>query len=166
MYHLQVSPYISASLTMVSITTYRLADLFCSPRRRRIKCDERKPGCLRCEKFGCTCEGYKLQFQTVIMAVTKHGLIPKSSSATPTFSDRTAIGSGSQEAVDNVSRYTDYVLQNPASYIPAVSDQLTIYSPSTAIVRNEQEDKYFRFYKEVISNQLSGVRQLVETEWK
>ncbi|KAH8588506.1 hypothetical protein B0O99DRAFT_600739 [Bisporella sp. PMI_857] len=26
---------------------------------RRVKCDERKPGCLRCEKFGRVCDGYE-----------------------------------------------------------------------------------------------------------
>lgn len=28
------------------------------PRIRHVKCDERKPGCLRCENFGCKCDGY------------------------------------------------------------------------------------------------------------
>jgi hypothetical protein len=28
-------------------------------RVRRVKCDERKPACLRCDKFGITCDGYE-----------------------------------------------------------------------------------------------------------
>jgi hypothetical protein len=32
--------------------------LLTSPRIRRVKCDETRPGCLRCKAFGTKCDGY------------------------------------------------------------------------------------------------------------
>lgn len=37
------------------------AGLTLDDRIRRVKCDERRPGCLRCERFGRECDGYEPQ---------------------------------------------------------------------------------------------------------
>ncbi|KAK7724849.1 hypothetical protein SLS57_004120 [Botryosphaeria dothidea] len=48
-------------------------------RARHIKCDERKPTCLRCEKSGYTCQGYKKPIHFLIH--TAAGPSPSSSSS-------------------------------------------------------------------------------------
>ncbi|KAE9370402.1 hypothetical protein N431DRAFT_546260 [Stipitochalara longipes BDJ] len=34
---------------------------------RRVKCDERKPSCLRCDKFGISCDGYEVHTSPVVL---------------------------------------------------------------------------------------------------
>ncbi|CZR62946.1 uncharacterized protein PAC_12843 [Phialocephala subalpina] len=49
---------------------------------RRVKCDERRPGCLRCEKFGRECDGYEpqktpLRLEKAPKSISKiHSLLP------------------------------------------------------------------------------------------
>jgi Fungal Zn(2)-Cys(6) binuclear cluster domain/Fungal specific transcription factor domain len=44
---------------------------------RRVKCDEGKPHCTRCLKFGVTCDGYSHDHKTARKAVECRSLVPK-----------------------------------------------------------------------------------------
>ncbi|KAH7318984.1 hypothetical protein BKA65DRAFT_93544 [Rhexocercosporidium sp. MPI-PUGE-AT-0058] len=52
------------TITNQQLTNYR-------HRRRKVKCDEAKPGCFRCLKFGTECEGYRPKRSEQSMKPTK-----------------------------------------------------------------------------------------------
>lgn len=56
--------YIPTSIrSRTTITPFHLLTIAdnCGYRIRRVKCDEGRPFCARCEKFGVDCDGYELQ---------------------------------------------------------------------------------------------------------
>ncbi|KAL3444135.1 hypothetical protein BJX65DRAFT_297784 [Aspergillus insuetus] len=60
--------------------------------KRRVKCDETRPGCLRCANFGSQCPGYnrglKFQDQTSLVA-QRHGFTPMDEALAPSLAQST-----------------------------------------------------------------------------
>ncbi|KAF8854582.1 hypothetical protein BDZ45DRAFT_747395 [Acephala macrosclerotiorum] len=52
-------------------------------KRRRIKCDERHPGCLRCEKFGVECDGYQTHIEPPQRRSKRDPLLPQKRAILP-----------------------------------------------------------------------------------
>jgi hypothetical protein len=153
-----------------------------SPRRkRRVKCDETKPECLRCQNFGCACDGYEFPSYNASQLVPKRLLVPKVPGAVQIFpqkssnsawSDQTFSGPGHQGLsvgdggpktsldqslmmIPSGQVYPNITTDNPA--FPAI-----IHSPSMTIFESEQEVQYFLFYCSNTAPQLSGVSILRE----
>ncbi|KAF2098391.1 hypothetical protein NA57DRAFT_57545 [Rhizodiscina lignyota] len=77
-------------------------------RKRRVKCDEGKPTCKRCEKAGYTCAGYEKPLHFRIAVASASGTASSSSS---TSTDQNVI------AMHHRNRY-DYLQQQTANTVP------------------------------------------------
>jgi len=154
-------------------------------RKRRVKCDETKPECLRCQNFGCACDGYEFPSYKASQLVPRRLLVPKVSGAVQicpqkssnsawsdqTFSGRQG-GPGHQSLIirdGGPNTFLDQSLIKIPSgqvYPNITADNLVsptiIHSPSMTIFESEQEVQYFRFYCSNTAHQLSGVSTLRE----
>jgi hypothetical protein len=110
MYYLQVSSLISVSILRLTVD-----------RTRRVKCDEGKPNCKRCETFGAKCNGYQDFAKTVKTLwktkpkVGNRILIPKSKIYIP--SPKT-IHTGPRFVENQAYRYFLYYCQEISNQLP------------------------------------------------
>ncbi|ESZ97867.1 hypothetical protein SBOR_1743 [Sclerotinia borealis F-4128] len=89
-------------------------------KRRRIKCDERKPECNRCQVFGVPCEGYGVRISISRRKPDPKPLLPRTGE------------------VSHLS------LSTQSSHSPPLTP---LSSPSTRLpFRDEMEERYFRTY--------------------
>jgi len=103
-------------------------------RTRRVKCDEGRPGCARCEKFGIICQGYLVPGQKA-QPVTKP-LFPKQ-----TFAPLAATSHAEPARAQDQPR-SGFRLVYPLMY-------------AGAHFSDEQEYRYFHFYCHEVASQLS-----------
>lgn len=167
-------------------TIGQVADPPCHDRKRRVKCDETKPECRRCQNFGCTCDGYESPDRRVSRTVPRRLLVPRTQSVVQIQPQRSSnaawkyqmldgarqgqiykaslVGEGCRQLLMDQSvtmashcqLYPNTATDNPA--FPPI-----IHSPSMTIFESEQETHYFRFYCDTTAHQLSGVS--VMREW-
>lgn len=131
-------------------------------RKRTVKCDETKPECLRCQNFGCACDGYEFPSNKVARVVAKRPLVPKNTAPVQMQTRRPStcfwfdqmIGGKHADAIHQalVDKSGDLgsLLKLSSTTIPYKQLQLfvstdnpassiTIYAPSTNIFENDQE---------------------------
>lgn len=94
---------------------------------RKVKCDERKPGCLRCEKAGRICEGYRNSAKPTQPAVESRALVPRADSSN--------------------SRARNLSSRSSLSFL---------HQPSTALFENENQRRYFDIFCTKTAKQLAG----------
>ncbi|APA14856.1 hypothetical protein SS1G_06907 [Sclerotinia sclerotiorum 1980 UF-70] len=80
---------------------------------RRVKCDETKPQCLRCRKFGRTCDGYAHETPSRGIMMPLQPRIPTTDLYTPSIS---------LEATEDEGRYFRYFCDQTAYQLPGYFD--------------------------------------------
>jgi Fungal Zn(2)-Cys(6) binuclear cluster domain len=149
-------------------------------RKRRVKCDETKPECLRCQNFGCDCDGYEFTSHKVSWITPRRLLVPRAQGAVHIQPQKSSNGmwsdqmfgsirggqvrqarfakNGSHQALmDRSLAIVSYGKLNPNITTANSAFSTVIQSPSTTIFESEQEIRYFRFYCDTTAQQLSGV---------
>ncbi|RFU32386.1 hypothetical protein B7463_g3897, partial [Scytalidium lignicola] len=107
-------------------------------RIRHVKCDETRPGCVRCANFGRKCDGYEVR--------------DKPAPPRP----RTSTKPKAKTVV--VRPQTRYILPTTYLYTPESSLSPT---PSESIFRDDLEYKYFALFRDEVANELSGTFESV-----
>lgn len=106
---------------------------------RRVKCDETKPNCLRCLKFGHQCDGYtpRTLSKNAVPGTPSRTLVPKNPSAV--------------KSQDEIPATSPPLKESTLSRNPSLSTP-----PSELLFQNEQEYRYFQHFCTQTSNQLSN----------
>lgn len=99
-------------------------------RARRVKCDEGKPGCLRCKRYGSQCGGYRTE-------------IPKRKIVGAAHNSLRTILPNTQSRHDLIHK---------SAILPHSPGK----RPSVSFFANELEHRYFRLFWDKVSLQLSG----------
>lgn len=102
-----------------------------------MKCDETRPGCIRCANFGRKCDGYEVRSKPA----------PPRPRANPKPKTKAVVA----------RPQTRFIL--PTTYLtpePSLSP-----SPSEAIFRDDREQSYFAVFRDVVANELSGAFESV-----
>ncbi|RDW84877.1 hypothetical protein BP6252_02467 [Coleophoma cylindrospora] len=110
---------------------------------RRVKCDERKDGCLRCEKFGTQCDGYvseKQYAQTRALA--------------PRIQVQSTYPAGWRVPIPRlaVSEASDAIALVNSPAVPLSITQLA----SKRLFENPQQHRFFQSFSDQCSYQLTG----------
>jgi hypothetical protein len=67
-------------------------------RIRHVKCDERKPSCLRCDKFGVSCDGYEVYISPAALRERRPtSLLPRKAASLSIFTPSSTVKFESQE---------------------------------------------------------------------
>ncbi|KAK9780479.1 hypothetical protein SCAR479_02594 [Seiridium cardinale] len=102
-----------------------------SCKKRHVKCDERKPGCSRCENLGLVCEGYAPPKTAKQVSRADRPLLPRPKLA--------ALASS----------------KGPSSLQPASAQLPLLISPGLGLDLNDDEGWYFSLYRNKVAQDLS-----------
>lgn len=83
---------------------------------RRVKCDEAKPTCIRCSKFGVKCDGYEIPTAAPTSLPSIRIILPRGQ----------------------------------------LHFQPIVYQPAITVFQDQQERKYFQYFREGIAPHLAG----------
>ena len=115
-------------------------------RKRHVKCDEGKPFCQRCQKYGFICDGYESKATKAIRPAARRDLLPKPSQ-TATKSRQSMLPSVRCELLPdklNPRTGTNIASNNVSAAISS--------SPHTS----PEELQYFQYFRQESVNELSG----------
>ncbi|KAI5924363.1 hypothetical protein F4810DRAFT_139856 [Camillea tinctor] len=119
-------------------------------KKRRIKCDERRPECTNCVRSRKECTGYPPPPRPRIFEEVR--IAPKpGTSAAQTIQPREPL----RPLVRPPPTPTTAVRLTPPS-TPVATASLTVYRPATSLPFDPQEGLYFQLFREHTANELSG----------
>ncbi|PVH71821.1 hypothetical protein DL98DRAFT_520866 [Cadophora sp. DSE1049] len=117
-------------------------------KKRHVKCDEGKPFCQRCQKYGFVCDGYETKATKAMRPAVRRDLLPKPCHAT-TKSSPAILPAVRREVVsEQLNADDNWNSARSLLNVPAAISS----SPRTS----PEELQYFQYFRQESVNELSG----------